>query len=63
MDVNPWNIDYVKKKLGGIENEMYCKNMFWNISMKCLPQIGLDIERWLNPLENLYIWKTFYPGG
>ena len=26
-------------------------------------QRSLGMERWLNPLENFYIWKTFYPGG
>ena len=26
-------------------------------------QSSLDMERWLAPLENFYIWKTFYPAG
>ena len=26
-------------------------------------QSGLDMERWLTPLENFYLWKTFYPRG
>ena len=26
-------------------------------------QRSLDMERWLTPLENFYIWKTFYLGG
>ena len=60
MDVNPWNIDYVKKNFGGIENEMCCKNMFRSISMKCLRQIGLDIERWLTPLERPFTGEGNY---
>ena len=26
-------------------------------------QTGLDMWRWLNPQENFYIQKTFYPRG
>ena len=25
--------------------------------------VHLDMERWLTPMENFYIWKNFYPRG
>ena len=39
MDLNPGNTDYVDKNLGGIENEMYFKNILEHFNE--IPSLGV----------------------